>query len=232
MPTNNATDTSNPVAISQGGTNAATMTNTDGVVYYDGSLLNTTGVGTAGQVLTSNGAGVAPTFQAAGAGNGGIVHLSTMTASNSSSIDFVGVMSSTYKNYQIFFNNVVPVTNNAVLHLLYGSGASFSATGYNAGCKYAASNSNSFAVNTDGLQRFISLTNTVSNSAGLGASGFIDLYNVGSGLIPTCSGLSTWGGFTGWFADGPSHSSINSIRFIFSSGNISTGTFSIYGVFQ
>jgi hypothetical protein len=231
MPTNNATDTSNPVAISQGGSNASSMTTTDGVIYYDGTKLSTTGVGTAGQVLTSNGAGVAPTFQSAGAGSGGIVLLSTLNASNSSSIDFIGVMSSTYKNYQIFFNNVVPVTNNAVLHLLYGSGASFSATGYIAGCRYAASNSNAFSVNTDALQRFIPLTNTVSNAAGQGTSGYINLYNVGSGLVPTCSGLSTWSGFTGWFAEGPSHTSINSIRFIFSSGNISTGTFSIYGVF-
>ena len=232
MATNNATNTSKPVAISQGGSNASSMANTDGVVYYDGTLLNTTTVGTAGQVLTSNGAGMAPTFQAAGAGNGGLVHLGTFTASNSSSVDIIGVMSSTYTNYQIFYNNVVPVTNNAVLRMRYGSGASFSATGYNAGCKYAAANSNSFSIITDGLQTYIPLTNTVSNSAGHGASGFIYIYCVGAGLIPTCSGLSTWSGFTGWTGDGPSHSGINSVQFLMSTGNMSTGTFSIYGVFE
>ena len=52
-----------PVSIANGGTNATSMTNTDGVVYYDGSKLNTTLVGTVGEVLTSNGTGVAPTFQ-------------------------------------------------------------------------------------------------------------------------------------------------------------------------
>jgi len=52
------------LAIANGGTNATSMTNTDGVVYYDGTRLVTTAVGTATQVLTSNGAGVAPTFQA------------------------------------------------------------------------------------------------------------------------------------------------------------------------
>lgn len=51
------------LAIANGGTNATSMTNTDGVVYYDGTRLVTTTVGTAGQLLTSNGAGVAPTFQ-------------------------------------------------------------------------------------------------------------------------------------------------------------------------
>lgn len=58
------------VVIAGGGTNATSMTNTFGVNYFDGTRLVTTAVGTAAQVLTSNGAGVAPTFQA---GDGGIV---------------------------------------------------------------------------------------------------------------------------------------------------------------
>ena len=56
------------LAIANGGTNATSMATTDGVVYYDGTRLVTTAVGTATQVLTSNGAGMAPTFQAAGGG--------------------------------------------------------------------------------------------------------------------------------------------------------------------
>lgn len=54
------------LAIANGGTNATSMATTDGVVYYDGTRLVTTSAGTAAQVLTSNGAGVAPTYQAAG----------------------------------------------------------------------------------------------------------------------------------------------------------------------
>jgi len=52
-----------PVTIAHGGTNATSMTNTYGVNYFDGTRLVTTGVGTMDQVLTSNGAGVAPTFK-------------------------------------------------------------------------------------------------------------------------------------------------------------------------
>ena len=55
-------DVNAPLPIAYGGTNATSMTNTDGVVYFDGTLLNTTTVGTSGQVLTSQGAGMAPTF--------------------------------------------------------------------------------------------------------------------------------------------------------------------------
>lgn len=50
--------------IANGGTNANAMTNTYGVNYFDGTSVVTTAVGTATHVLTSNGAGVAPTFQA------------------------------------------------------------------------------------------------------------------------------------------------------------------------
>ena len=67
-----------PVVIADGGTNATSFTNTDGVVYFDGTRLVDTAVGTAGQVLTSNGVGLAPTFQAAAAS--GII---TLVADNS-----------------------------------------------------------------------------------------------------------------------------------------------------
>jgi hypothetical protein len=78
--------------IIEGGTNATTMATTDGVVYYDGTRLVTTAVGTATQVLTSNGAGVAPTFQAAGGGGGGVTTITgdsggALTGSN---ITFTG----------------------------------------------------------------------------------------------------------------------------------------------
>lgn len=55
---------STPVSIANGGTNATSMATTDGTVIFDGTRLVTTATGTSGQVLTSNGAGVAPTYQA------------------------------------------------------------------------------------------------------------------------------------------------------------------------
>jgi len=73
MATKNAINSNIPIEISKGGTNATSMTTTDGVVYYDGTSLVTTAVGTATHVLTSNGAGSAPTFQAAAGGGGGVV---------------------------------------------------------------------------------------------------------------------------------------------------------------
>ena len=51
-----------PVSIANGGTNATTMANTNGVEIFDGTRLVTTAAGTTGQVLTGN-TGAAPTFQ-------------------------------------------------------------------------------------------------------------------------------------------------------------------------
>lgn len=56
-------------AVNKGGTGVATLTD-KGVLYGNGTAaIGATAVGAAGQVLTSNGAGVAPTFQAAGGGS-------------------------------------------------------------------------------------------------------------------------------------------------------------------
>ena len=52
-----------PVSLANGGTNATSFATTDGTVYYDGTRLVTTAVGSAGEILTSNGAGMAPTYQ-------------------------------------------------------------------------------------------------------------------------------------------------------------------------
>lgn len=52
-----------PIPIASGGTNNTAALNNYGVAYYDSSKITTTAVGSSGQVLTSNGAGNAPTFQ-------------------------------------------------------------------------------------------------------------------------------------------------------------------------
>lgn len=63
MANRNAIDSSIPIEIEKGGTNATSMTTTNGINYFDGTSLVTTSAGTISQVLTSNGAGSAPTFQ-------------------------------------------------------------------------------------------------------------------------------------------------------------------------
>lgn len=73
-----------PLPIVEGGSNAQSLATTDGVIYFDGTRLVTTAVGTAGQVLTSQGAGSPPIFQSmAGAGTISIISTGGRTSISS-----------------------------------------------------------------------------------------------------------------------------------------------------
>lgn len=71
-----------------GGTGNTTYT-TDGIIYYDGSKMASTSAGTAGQVLTSNGPGVAPTYQTGGGGGSGYAFRAVQEV-NASGLDMAG----------------------------------------------------------------------------------------------------------------------------------------------
>lgn len=75
------------LSVAQGGTGAGTFA-ANGVLYGNGtSALGATAVGTAGQVLTSNGSGSAPTFQAAAGGRTISVEQKALGDYSSSSIN-------------------------------------------------------------------------------------------------------------------------------------------------
>jgi hypothetical protein len=152
------------------------MTNTDGVVYYDGSKLNTTTVGTAGQVLTSNGAGVAPTFQAGGGGSNPaancsfVAHASagsqTVTAGNITTVTFGTVVTN---NGSVFAGNTFTVPTSGKLYYL-----SFGITAQ------TASTVDSAYINVNGTQ--IIYTHNVSTIA----TGYFTFS--GSIVVPLTSG--------------------------------------------
>lgn len=89
------------IPIANGGTNASSFATTDGTVYYDGTRLVTTATGNAGQVLTSNGVGVAPTYQNA------VGNLSTLTGNSG------GAVGPTAFNITTVGGNNITVTGNA-----------------------------------------------------------------------------------------------------------------------
>ena len=73
-------------------------------------------VGTATHVLTSNGAGSAPTFQAAAAG-GAYTSIANTAITSTANIDFTGFASGTYDNYELWITDAIPATDNAILEL-------------------------------------------------------------------------------------------------------------------
>ncbi len=92
-----------PIPIVEGGTGATSFGTTDGTVYYNGTNFITTATGTAGFVLTSGGAGVAPTYQAVSA-SGAVTSVSggnNITITGTATVPIVNVSGTTNHSVQL-----------------------------------------------------------------------------------------------------------------------------------
>ena len=187
----------------------------------DGELLTwdasgdpaTVAVGTATHILTSNGAGAAPTFQAA-AGGGAWTLIATGTPSSSSTLDFTGFDSSTYDDYLF----VVAGITNAGTHsehrwrMLTSSdgGSSYDeSSGLYAYGKRAQSMSgdNGAQQGDDAEIEFMGGMDTTGSGADGVASGYV--------RMPNPSGTTTW----------------TRVIFDMSIGDSSTNVYIVYGMY-
>jgi hypothetical protein len=189
-------------------------------------------------------------FSGTVSGVGGLVKISTTTASNATSVSFTGLdTTSTYSMYKIVLDNVTAQSDNtAVLYARYGIG---STPTYN-----SSSNYNSVFYSGGST----TIGNTYQNNHGLAQlwlagltgdgyripgdtfeflSGTMDLFRMGdsnhppqtnwiigypmSGVIQACA----FG--TGTFSESSEIVNGTAIQFFMSSGNIN-GTFTLYGV--
>jgi hypothetical protein len=228
-------------AITSGTNTSATMT-----VGAGGTLgYTSTGVVNANQV---NGATVAANLSAlstdssghivAGSSGGNLLLVESHTASGSATLDFTTCISGSYDEYQFHFVNIVPGTNN-VKWTMVGStngGSSYlGGTNYNYGLLYSGIGDVPTQSTGSGVA-FISLANSVTTTANYSTNGVITLYNPGSstankfinGNTQSVAGgnLYQWGD-TGVIL---TTTAINAVRFLFDSGNISSGTVRCYAV--
>ena len=238
MATNNPIDSLDPIQVALGGTGLATATQY-GVLYGNGtSNVGVTAVGTSNFVLTSNGAGVSPTFQSASAASGNFVLIQSQTASSSASLTFTTGITASYNTYFFILTNVVPATNTAILNLTVSSngGSSYASTGYQSGINYWAYNAIN-PTNSNSTAAFL-CTSALSNSAGIGCSGIIYVYNTTSGLDPVVNGQVTFNGSTsgnGAFntvMGSVTTTTLNAFKLAMSSGNISSGTISLFAILE
>ena len=209
---------------------------TNGTIPYQ-SAANTTqmlAVGTAGQVLQTNGAG-APTWTSQG-----LVLLSTVTASSSATMDIETTFNSTYDKYMISVSGLVCATDGAQLQMLLKIGGTYVTSGYVDHEVRTQSSVNTYAGAANPVASpgtFVSVHSILGNVGGENASFNLYIHNPSSttlqklfyfdGVGLTSSGevrfIRGGGCNTGTAA-------LTGVRFVMASGNITSGIARLYGI--
>lgn len=199
------------------------------------------GYGTSPQVYTSNGAGVKPTFQAAGVGTGGLVWIASSVASSSATVDFANNLSATYDNYLVTIENCLPATNDVGFFVQVGTGGgpTYQATLYvSQGMTSVGATLASVAGGTVSIQLVVDASSRrLANTASRVGQFDIMVYGANTANDKTITSISNhWVATTLATANSlcsgrwQSSTVITSLRFSMASGNISTGTFKLYGM--
>lgn len=196
-------------------------------------------VGTVGQVLTSGGAGVAPTMQ--DAAGGGRVFLGSVTGSTSASMDFESLIDSTYDDYELVLHGIYGSAANANLLLRFSTnnGSSYLATGYKiaggGNSSGGATFANDDADDTTGL-RMNTVDSHFTTTAQKGVTGVLRFPAVNdSGQNPRAGGWTDGqqtSGSVRFGVVGGQHNTPavwNALRLIASTGTI-TGKASLFGM--
>jgi len=240
MATNNNINTGKPIEVVHGGTQLSSVNAYSvlcGGTTSTGPLQYLPSNGTSGQVLTSQGSSALPAWSTTP--NGSLVLIQTQTASSSSSINFTSGISNTYNTYMVTINNLTQSNASTLyaLRLQFSSngGSSYYSSGYTSWITYTPLSSISWGGAT--ATSFIEVgnnitTNTIPNNIVF----YIFEMTSGNGPMVTIPGLDYFGIAGRYLTMGIGYYSpgtaMNALSFSMSNGstNISTGTFSLYGL--
>lgn len=162
--------------------------------------------------------------------SGSLVLIQTQTASSSASLAFTTGITSTYNAFLLIYTNYTPATNATSLQLQYSTngGSTYISTGYQSG-----TNANNYNNNT---WTNVSATNSVllmvNAQTGTTNKGFIHLLDLSSGAVPIALGTALNGviGAQELLQSTSTSTTINAFQVLSSSGNMTTGVFSLYGI--
>ena len=244
-----STTLTTPLPVASGGTGASslsgittgTSTNlaggSNGTIPYQSASGTTQmlAVGTSGQVLQTNGAG-APTW--ATPSSGALTLLSTVTASNSATVDVENTFNSTYDNYMIAISGLTVSVNYTMLYMYLKIGGTYASSGYYYSSIILYDSVAPYIVNkgTNTAQMVGSDNNTIKSQADASFSGNIWLSNPASTAFSkgirwhlqnaNSTGVETIVG--GGLNAGTG--ALTGVRFKGDTGNIVAGKFRLYGI--
>ena len=209
-----------------------------------GTLAATTLTGT---LASSSLTGALPAIDGSaltGLSAGALVFISSSDLSSDATADFTGFNSALYDSYEFVFANVIPATDNVYL---YARTSSDGGSTYDSGDDYqysAVLNSNSFTsavadqsgTEVTNQMKFLAVgVNVGSNANEDGISGVINVLGPHLAKRTKLVHSLTYDGANGWLvyltggASRKSSADVDAIRFFFNSGNIESGTITMYG---
>lgn len=175
---------------------------------------------------------------------GATKRLAAATAATSAQLAFTASIDSTYRSYVFEFDNILPATDDRTLQMFVSDdgGSSYKSTTYK--CSVAQFSGGGVA---GGLNptTFIPLSgnpagNGVANTAGLGFSGKVTLFTPSNattrkhilveGGYMRGNGVTDTGNVIGSAFWNGGNAAINAVKFMFDSGNIASGTITMYGI--
>lgn len=245
------------LTLAEGGTSAVLTASNGGIPYLTASAVAVlSGTATAGQIIQS-GASAAPSWSTAtypatsgtsgnvlksdgtnfvsSSNSGNLVLIQTQPASNSASINFTTGITSSYTNYILKINNYLPVQTNQRLNLLYSTdgGNTWLSSGYLSANSFTNTSTPGTWTGSTSATTSVILMGAVDNSYGTGA-GEYTLYDLATGAYPKVSGVACYGLSStcvrALLFSASSNVNINALQIIAGAGNITSGTFSLYGV--
>jgi hypothetical protein len=215
----------------------------DGAVTF--AKLDGAAVITSGETIAANDSDTAVPTAAAVidyADSVGMVPLDEQTAAADATLDFTAFNNAVYSRYRFVLENVKPATDAVGLYVrvstdggsTYDSGASTYAY---AGLAFASGGTGSFGSTTGTFIQIVN-TNDMGNAATeFGYTGIVDVYHAADGATQTriiAAGAydNTSGAPVGANANGRrlAAQDTDGLRFLFSSGNIASGTIKMYGI--
>ena len=176
-----------------------------------------------------------------GGGGGSLVWLQRQTAAGSGTLDFTGFLSSTYTAYLFAITNIMPATTNTNLLLRVGTGGGptyDSGTNYGwAGWRWAPGGEAHAGGSSGQTSLGLDASGGVKSDAVLPYSGTFYLWNpqdttaakavTGQAHYVDNSGTLIGSTFSGLYL---SATALTAIRFLMSSGNITSGFIDVYGL--
>ena len=169
-------------------------------------------------------------------GGPGIKLLQTATASGSATIDLESI-SGIYDDYMVVVDGLRPATDNAVLYCRLKIAGAYAASNYAYHTDVSTSSAATYSGIASGSAAQIQICSALDNTTAASNLCFVmHIFNVNDTSL---SRMVTWSGtnrLTGAIAradgggDNTDAGAITGVRFLCDSGNISVGTFRLYGI--